>query len=103
MSTQQVTELDPRAQVEALAAELSRRGFATSVTRDGLRHHHPCMRVTNTHIARMSEDVYAAPGRDGNWAFWWSWADPIGPIGDIETAAVAIAYVLSPNAGPVSA
>ncbi len=98
MSTQQSTEVDPRALVEALAQELSRRGFATAVRANGLRH--PCVRVTNTHVARMSEDVYAATSRNGQWSFWWSWADPIGPIGDIGAAAAAIAYVLSP--GPVS-
>jgi hypothetical protein len=103
------TEVSPPEQVEALtqaealAKELGRRGFATSVTADGMRHHYPCVRVTNAHLARMSEDVYAAPGKDGKWAFWWSWADRIGPIGDIEKAAVAIAYVLSPNPGPISA
>jgi hypothetical protein len=102
MSTK-ITTVDADAQVQALAAELSRRGFATSVTGDGLRHHHPCVRVTNTHVARMSEEVYAAPGRDGQWAFWWSWADRIGPITNIDAAAVAIAYVLSPNSGPNSA
>ena len=103
MSTEQVTEVDAAAQVEALAGELSRRGFATSVTKAGPHHHHPCMRVANIQVARMCEDVYAAPGGDGNWAFWWSWADPIAPIGDIEAAAVAIAYVLSPGPGAVSA
>lgn len=59
MSTK-ITAVDADAQVQALAAELSRRGFATSVTGDGLHHHHPCARVTNTHVARMSEDVPAA-------------------------------------------
>jgi hypothetical protein len=91
------------AQLEALAGELSRRGFATSVTGAALQHHHhPCVRVTNIHIARMSEDVYAAPGKDGQWAFWWSWADKIGPVEDIEAAAVTIAYVLSPGPGPAA-
>jgi hypothetical protein len=103
MSTQQVTQVDAAAQVEALACELSRRGFATSVARAAPHHqHHPCVRVTNTHVTRMSDDVYAAPDAGGNWAFWWSWADRIGPIGDIGAAAVAIAYVLSPGTGPVS-
>jgi hypothetical protein len=98
MSTEQITAMDAAAQVEALAGELSRRGFATSVTGAGIHHHHhPCVRVTNTHIARMSEDIYAAPDSRGRWAFWWSWADPIGPIGDIQQAALAITHVLSPG------
>jgi hypothetical protein len=101
MNTQQVTEVDATVQVEALARELSQRGFATTVRANGPRH--PCVRVTNTHVARMSEDVYAAPGRDGQWSFWWSWADRIGPIGDIEAAAVAIAYVLNASPGPAGA
>jgi hypothetical protein len=103
MSTEQVTDVDAAAQVVALAGELSRRGFATSVTGDGPHHHQPCVRVANIQVARMFEDVYAAPGAGGKWAFWWSWADPIGPIDDVEAAAVAIAYVLSPGSGPVSA
>jgi hypothetical protein len=102
MGTKQITGVDAAAQVEALAGELSRRGFATSVTGAALHHHHPCVRVTNTHVTRMSEDVYAAPGRDGQWAFWWSWADKIGPVDDIEAAAMAIAYVLSPGPGPAA-
>jgi hypothetical protein len=103
MSTDQVTETDATAQVEALAHELSRRGFATTVTTgDGRRH--PCVRVVNRDAAHMQEDVYAAPGTDGQWSFWWSWADKIGPIDDIETAAAAISYVLDPGAGaPVPA
>jgi hypothetical protein len=102
MSTEIIT-VNAEAQVQALAGELSRRGFATSVTGAGMHHHHPCVRVTNTQVARMSEDVYAAPGRDGQWAFFWSWADKIGPIDDIEGAAVAIAYVLSPGSGSTRA
>jgi hypothetical protein len=98
MGTQEATELDPRAQLEALAGELSRRGFATAVAAG--QGPHPCVRVVNKGVARMWEDVYAAPGADGQWSFWWSWADRIGPIGDIEVAAMAIAYVLDPDPGP---
>jgi hypothetical protein len=95
MSTQQAANVDATAQVEALADELSRRGFGTAVSANRL--HHPCVRVVNKDATRMWEDVYAAPGRDGQWSFWWSWGDRIGPIGDIDAAAAAIAYVLDPS------
>lgn len=101
MSAQQATELDPRAQVEALAGELSRRGFATTVTTSGAQRH-PSVRVANKKVTRLWEDIYAAPA-DGEWFFWWSWADRIGPITDLETAAQAIAYVLNANPSPISA
>ena len=101
MSTEQVTEVDAAAQVEALAHELSRRGFATTVTASGAQRH-SSVRVANKKVTRMWEEVYVAPA-DGGWFFWWSWADRIGPIGDIAAAAAAIAYVLRPDAGPIPA
>jgi hypothetical protein len=94
MSTEQVTEVDAAAQVEALARELSRRGFAATVTTSGTQRH-PSVRVANKKVTRMWEDIYAAP-TDCEWFFWWSWADRIGPMGDIAATAAAIAYVLNP-------
>jgi hypothetical protein len=42
--------------------------------------------------------VYAAPAEDGSWWLWWSWADQLAPIDEIDTAAFKIAYVLTPSA-----
>jgi hypothetical protein len=85
---------DTCAQVEALAAKLSRRGFATTVVSGG---QYVGVTVLNRDAAHMADNIYAAPDRDGSWWFWWSWADRIEPIGEVDAAAAKIAYVLSPN------
>jgi hypothetical protein len=54
-------------------------------------------RVEALAAAKLSETIYAAPAAAGSWWFWWSWADRIAPIGDVETAAFKIAYVLTPT------
>ena len=79
-------------QLEALAGDLSRRGFATKLT-SGVRH--PSVTVTNRDAAMLSETIYAAPA-DGEVWFWWSWAERLTPITEAARAALAIAHVLSP-------
>jgi hypothetical protein len=76
-----------------LAAELDQRGFSARVLVTGEK-----LRVWVQHrsISRLSEVVYAAPAEDGAWWIWWSWADQLAPIDDIEEAAVKIAFVLTP-------
>jgi len=77
-----------------LAANLGQRGFSARVlvTGDKLR-----LWVQHPDISRLSEAVYAAPAADGSWWIWWSWADQLAPIGDVDEAAVKIAYVLTPG------
>lgn len=99
MGTEQITEAAATARVEALARELSRRGFATTVTTVNGQHQ-PCLRVVNKQAPRMWEDVYAAPDFGGQWSFWWSWAAKIGPINDITAAATALACKLGVDSGP---
>jgi hypothetical protein len=79
--------------LDALAAHLDRRGFSARVlvTDEKLR-----MWVQNRTISQLSDAVYAAPAEDGSWWLWWSWADQLAPIDDVESAAVKIAYVLTP-------
>ena len=102
MSTERVTAADATTRIKALAEELSRRGFITTVAANELRH--PCVRVVSRQISRMREDVYAAPEGNEEWFFWWSWAEKIGPVADVGGAAAAITYVLDPTANsPVSA
>lgn len=76
-----------------LAEALESRGFAARVlVTDGkLR-----MSVQHRTVAQLSEAVYAAPADDGSWWLWWSWADRLAPIEEVESAAVKIAYVLTP-------
>ena len=98
ISFMSVTSTDPaRAAAERLAAladDLSRRGFAVTSESDGQHR----LRVASRGVAPLSEDIYVAPADDGAWWFWWSWADRIAPIDDVDAAAFQIAYVLSPNA-----
>ena len=82
------------AQLEALAADLSKRGFTTTVAMGG---RHPRLMVVNKAASHLSEDIYAAPTGDDGWWFWWSWADRIARITDVDDAAFKITYVLTPN------
>jgi len=81
-------------QLEVLASDLSARGLATTIVAG---RSHSCVRVVNKNAPQMCEDVYAAPAGDGSWWFWWSWADRIAPLGDVDAAALKIAYVLMPD------
>ena len=78
--------------LEALAADLSGRGFTATITPDG---RYPSVRVVNSTTAQLSEQVYAAPAPDGSVWFWWSWAERIAPAGQPGTAAAKIAQVLA--------
>lgn len=85
---------DVAGQLEALAADLTGRGFDAHVIHDGGR-----ARVSVAHrsVSQLSEYIYAAPTRDGRCWFWWSWGDRIAQITEVETAAFKIAYVLTPQ------
>ena len=76
-----------------LAANLDQRGFSARVlvTGEKLR-----LWVQHRSISRLSDAVYAAPAEDGSWWIWWSWADQLAPIDEVDAAAVKIAYVLTP-------
>lgn len=86
---------DAARQLEALAKDLEAQGFAAQVASTG---GYTGVRVTHRAVSQLSETIYAAPAGDGTWWFWWSWADQIAPISDIQTAAFKIAYVLTPHA-----
>lgn len=83
------------AQLGVLAENLAGRGFVAHVTQAGER---ACVSVANRSVPQLAETVYAAPAPDGAWWFWWSWADRIAPVSEVETAAFKIAYVLTPHA-----
>lgn len=80
--------------LQALAADLDKRGFGARVlaTSGRLR-----VWVQNRSVPQLSETVYAAPTEDGSWWLWWSWSDQLAPIDDVDTAAFKIAYVLTPH------
>lgn len=83
------------AQLGALADNLAGRGFSAHLTQAG---QHPCLAVASQSVPQLSETVCAAPAPDGGWWFWWSWADRIAPVSEVESAAFKIAYVLTPHA-----
>ena len=76
----------PRAALVALAAALDPREFAvTLTTRPGRR---PCLSVTSRHAA-IGDDITA-----DHRAYYWSWAERIGPLHDPPAAARKISAVL---------
>ena len=82
-------------QLEALAKDLEVQGFAAQLVDTG---GYTGVRVTHRVVSQLSETVCAAPAGDGTWWFWWSWADQIAPVSDVQIAAFKIAYVLTPAA-----
>jgi len=89
--TDTATTAEATTQLETLAANLSRRGFATTIATGG---QHPRLTVVNKAASQLSDNVYAAAAGDGSWWFWWSWAERLSPITDVAVAAQAITRVL---------
>ena len=86
-----VTADDAVKGLEALGADLSSRGFMTTVMEGGGP---SCVHVVSRAATQLSENVYAAPADDGSLWFWWSWAERIAPIGHVEVTADKVARVL---------
>jgi hypothetical protein len=82
----------------ALAAELSAQGWTTRVRT--LRGRVPSLRASNPEpgASALSEDIYAKPGADGGWEYWWPWAERIAS--DPASAAAVIVRVLRPAGTP---
>ena len=81
--------------LEALAGELAARGWIVRLHATGRL---PRLYVRNPApgAGGLSEYIYAGPTRsDGSWAYWWPWADKIGPVTDIRQAAEKITRVLA--------
>jgi hypothetical protein len=77
-------------------------GLADALTQQGLRARLvtppgrvPSLHVVNPAAAALAEDVYAGRGRDGQWWFWWSWAERIAASEDTAGAATRIRRVLA--------
>lgn len=85
--------------LDALGKDLGHRGFMTAVMAGGGP---PCVRVVSRFAAQFSENVYAAPADDGSLWFWWSWAERIAPIDDVEVTAEKVARVLRVSRSPVA-
>lgn len=63
--------------LNALAAELSARGWTADVSTP--RGKRPRVRARNPEPGAgvLCEDIYALADGDGTWAYWWPWAQPI--------------------------
>lgn len=73
-----------------LEAELTARGWRAHVQGSGRS---VALRVVNPEVGRLSETV-ACRRRDGEWSFYWSWDQLIGPAADVSGAADRIQFVL---------
>jgi hypothetical protein len=78
--------------LEKLGAELAHRGLETFVMAPPGRV--PSLYVTNPDARALEESVYVTLGTDGQWWFWWSWAERIGVADDLDSAADTVARVL---------
>lgn len=78
----------PGAQVQALAAALTKAGLTTAVYRTGGHQECPCVWIASG-WARQPEVIYAAPD-NGHWWFWWSSLDRIARLADVGRAADTI-------------
>ena len=79
--------------LEGLAEALARHGLRTRLVTPPGRV--PSLHVVNPAAPALAEDVYAGRGRDGQWWFWWSWAERIAAGEDLAEAARRIRRVLA--------
>ncbi|HEU5419125.1 MAG TPA: hypothetical protein VFV41_15640 [Streptosporangiaceae bacterium] len=81
------------ARLESLAGALCQHGLRTRLVTPPGRV--PSLHVVNPAAPALAEDVYAGRGRDGQWWFWWSWAERIAAGEDLAGAARRIRRVLA--------
>lgn len=79
--------------LQKLAVELEERRFAVRLCTGPGRP--PRLRVINPLAPVLTENVLAAPGRDGRWGYWFSWPQHIALADDIVAAADRIECVLA--------
>jgi hypothetical protein len=79
--------------LERLAGTLARRGMDASLVDPSGRV--PRLQVVHPTAKGAPEDVYASCGQDGNWWFWWPWAERIATDGDLDSAAATIEQALT--------
>jgi hypothetical protein len=80
---------DGMACLDALAAEVTARGWTAYITTP--RDRPARLFVQNPHDRVMCADVMAAPDGDGGgWWFWFGWAERIAPTGTPGAAATVI-------------
>lgn len=67
---------------------------ATVVSRDGNTPPHLNVNA-EPRIRDLAEDVHCAPA-EGVWWFWWSWAERIAPVSDLDTTVQRVTRVVTP-------
>ena len=87
-----LSSTDAIGRLDALATELSARGWVASLRHT--RGRPPCLHTRNPEVGAgaLAEDIYALPGEDGQWAYWWPWKQRIAV--SAESAAAAIVRAL---------
>jgi hypothetical protein len=92
MTTPAQAPAETLTRLEALAGELAARGWTTHLrTPYGQT---PSLYVQNPNpgAAMLCEHIYAAARADGNWTYWWPWAQALPPA--VCDAADTIVRVL---------
>ena len=79
--------------LDKLADELTNRGLEAWLMAPPGRV--PSVYITNPRARALEENVYANKGKDGLWWFWWSWAERIAVVDDLDASATAITRVLA--------
>jgi hypothetical protein len=79
--------------LEKLADELTHRGLEAWLMAPPSRK--PTLYVTNPGARALEENVYVDCGQDGMHWFWWSWAERISIVDDLDLAASTITRVLA--------
>ena len=79
--------------LEQLAGTLAQRGMDASLVDPHGRV--PRLQVVHPVANGATEDVYVSRCRDGNWWFWWPWAERIAADGDLDSAAATIEQALT--------
>jgi hypothetical protein len=92
-----MTRHDGIACLDVLAAQLHARGWTAYITMPAGRL--AALSVQDPHDRAQWSDVIAAPGgATGDWWYWFSWAERIGPIHAPAAAAEVIIRALQ---GPI--
>jgi hypothetical protein len=79
--------------LERLAGTLTERGMGVSLVAPAGRV--PRLQVAHPAADGETGDVYASCGRNGNWWFWWPWAERIAEERDLDAAAAIIEDALA--------
>jgi hypothetical protein len=87
---------EAKTHLEQLGTSLQVRGWKVSLTTTG---DGPRLKVTNPAAPEMHETILCRRA-GGDWMFFWPWAEPIGPVEQLDAAGRRIRHVLRTTAEP---